>query len=61
MSNFTPVSGQSGVEPTSAPKTNKQEDSDVYSLKGTFASVLMLGGFIIVVWLAIFLLFLHRQ
>ncbi|MNW19103.1 hypothetical protein D3C71_2189450 [compost metagenome] len=31
------------------------------SLKGTFASVLLLGLFLVVSWVAIFILFLARQ
>ncbi|MCA0147870.1 cytochrome c oxidase subunit 2A [Rossellomorea sp. DA94] len=30
------------------------------SLKGTFTSVLFLGGFLILTWLGVFLLFLNR-
>nr|WP_270881608.1 cytochrome c oxidase subunit 2A [Paenibacillus aestuarii] len=30
-------------------------------LKGTFAAVLLLGGFLAVTWFAVFLLFLSRQ
>jgi|GEM_PF-3911335 len=31
------------------------------ALKGTFAAVLLLGGFLAMTWLAVFLLFLSRQ
>ena len=36
----------------------KVEDSS--SLKGTFASVLILGGFLVLTWLGVFLLFINR-
>lgn len=31
------------------------------SLKGTFASVLLLGLFLVISWVAVFILFLDRQ
>ncbi|TVY09521.1 cytochrome c oxidase subunit 2A [Paenibacillus cremeus] len=31
------------------------------ALKGTFASVLLLGAFVVVTWVAVFVLFLARQ
>ncbi|WP_201713268.1 cytochrome c oxidase subunit 2A [Rossellomorea arthrocnemi] len=33
---------------------------DFKSLKGTFTSVLFLGGFLVLTWLGVFLLFLNR-
>jgi len=40
---------------------NKQEHGQDEPLKGTFASVLMLGAFIAVSWIGVFLLFLYRS
>ncbi|WP_060647471.1 cytochrome c oxidase subunit 2A [Paenibacillus sp. Soil724D2] len=31
------------------------------ALKGTFASVMLLGAFLVITWVAVFLLFLYRQ
>ncbi|MCA1058387.1 cytochrome c oxidase subunit 2A [Rossellomorea aquimaris] len=36
----------------------KLKDSN--SLKGTFTSVLVLGGFLVLTWLGVFFLFLNR-
>ncbi|TMU86810.1 cytochrome c oxidase subunit 2A [Bacillus sp. BHET2] len=36
----------------------KVENSN--SLKGTFTSVLFLGGFLVLTWLGVFLLFMNR-
>jgi hypothetical protein len=41
---------------TTKPHTEKEE-----SLKGTFASVMLLGGFLAVTWLFVFILFLVRN
>ncbi|MET3292317.1 cytochrome c oxidase subunit 2A [Brevibacillus fluminis] len=41
-----------------APKRNENETD---SLKGTLVSVLLLGAFIVVTWLAVFYLFLERS
>ncbi|MFC5703895.1 cytochrome c oxidase subunit 2A [Cohnella faecalis] len=38
------------------PSENREEPS----LKGTFVSVLLLAGFIVVTWLAVFFLFVSR-
>lgn len=40
-------------------KLNEKENES--SLKGTLASVLLLGAFIVVTWLAVFYLFLERS
>jgi hypothetical protein len=40
---------------------NQQEHGQDEPLKGTFASVLMLGAFIAVSWIGVFLLFLNRS
>jgi hypothetical protein len=61
MADFTPAPGKSGVDPVKTTGAKTKHSDDEYSLKGTFASVLMLGGFIVVVWVAIFLLFLSRN
>lgn len=37
--------------------SNKKEPP----LKGTFASVLLLGGFILMTWLGVFILYLVRE
>jgi hypothetical protein len=42
------------------PDENKQVNTESDSLKGTFASVLMLGAFIVICWFAAFALFLNR-
>jgi len=43
-------------------KDNKQspKQQDEQSLKGTFVSVMLLGGFIALSWLGIFILFVSR-
>lgn len=32
-----------------------------HSLKGTFVSVMMLGGFLVLSWLSVFILFIFRN
>ncbi len=44
-------------EPTGKNKTQIKQDSD---LKGTLASVLLLGIFLIVIWVSIYFLFTGR-
>ncbi|MFH5181659.1 cytochrome c oxidase subunit 2A [Paenibacillus sp. TAB 01] len=39
----------------------KQEQKKEPALRGTFASVMLLGAFIVVTWAAVFVLFLVRQ
>lgn len=39
----------------------KQSDSQESSLKGTFVSVLIIGGFMLVSWFSVFVLFLERN
>ncbi|GIO12877.1 hypothetical protein J19TS2_24320 [Cohnella xylanilytica] len=34
---------------------------DQASLKGTFASVMLLGAFLIVAWVSVFVLYVHRN
>ncbi|GIP39082.1 hypothetical protein J31TS4_23620 [Paenibacillus sp. J31TS4] len=46
------------VPAKAASRTSGETES---SLKGTFAAVLLLGGFIILTWAGVFLLFLARQ
>ncbi|WP_044336413.1 hypothetical protein [Rossellomorea aquimaris] len=47
------------VKPELHQKTEvKVEEST--SLKGTFTSVLFLGGFLVLTWLGVFLLFINR-
>ena len=41
-------------------KEKKPHKETEQNLKGTFASVLLLGGFILVTWLFIFKIFLDR-
>jgi len=38
----------------------KEEEKEETSFKGTFASVMLLGGFLILSWLGVWLLFLSR-
>ncbi|NOU89730.1 cytochrome c oxidase subunit 2A [Paenibacillus sp. LMG 31460] len=40
-------------------RINKADQEPV--LKGTFASVMLLGAFLAITWVAVFLLFLYRQ
>ncbi|WP_306438795.1 cytochrome c oxidase subunit 2A [Longirhabdus pacifica] len=42
-------------------KDNKKTKHEEVNLKGTFASVMLLGGFLIITWLAVFILFLVRN
>ncbi|RAP76547.1 cytochrome c oxidase subunit 2A [Paenibacillus montanisoli] len=47
-----------------ANRTRQEARKDVgenEQLKGTFASVLLIGGFIVVLWIVIFALYLCRQ
>jgi hypothetical protein len=44
--------------PKSNPKVKQEEESE--SLKGTMASVMFLGLFIIVTWLGVYFLFVDR-
>lgn len=41
-------------------ETNRSERRGDQPLKGTFAAVLLLGGFIALTWLGVFMLFIHR-
>lgn len=43
------------IQSPNVPTTEEQ------NLKGTFTSVMLLGGFIIVTWVSVFLLFLSRS
>lgn len=49
---------QHGTKEPSAAKTEKQEE---LALKGTFVSVMLLGGFLALTWLAVFILFVSRS
>jgi hypothetical protein len=42
-------------------KQKKSKASKETSLKGTFASVMVLGAFLVVTWVTVFILFLARQ
>lgn len=44
---------------TAAAQTETRHEEP--ALKGTFVSVLLLGGFLAITWLAVFLLFMARQ
>ncbi|MEW9702193.1 cytochrome c oxidase subunit 2A [Paenibacillus sp. SI8] len=39
----------------------KQKDDKEPALKGTFAAVMLLGAFLVISWVAVFVLFLVRQ
>lgn len=41
-------------------KQNVQLEEE-HSLKGTFVSVMLLGGFLVLSWLSVFLLFVFRN
>jgi len=41
-------------------KTNPKKQQEEHELKGTFISVLFVGGFILASWIAVFLLFILR-
>ena len=41
--------------------TQKHDPKDDSSLKGTFVSVMLLGGFLIASWAAVFLLYIARS
>lgn len=45
------------AKPEKLPEQHEQEHGE---LKGTFVSVMLLGGFIIVTWLGVWILFLSR-
>lgn len=42
-------------------KEQTKEAGGEHSLRGTFASVMMLGGILIVTWVGVFLLYLARN
>lgn len=42
-------------------KTAAKEKHEEVNLKGTFVSVLILGGFLALTWLAVFILFIARN
>ncbi|MDI3328136.1 MAG: cytochrome c oxidase subunit 2A [Alicyclobacillaceae bacterium] len=46
---------------TTAPQTQQRHEEHTESLRGTLASVMILGTFIVVCWLGVFILFLTRQ
>ncbi|MGM8365384.1 cytochrome c oxidase subunit 2A [Virgibacillus sp. W0181] len=48
------------VEQTQKQQPMKDEDSKEHSFKGTFVSVMLLGGFLIVSWIGVWALFLSR-
>jgi hypothetical protein len=39
---------------------NQRQNREETSLKGTFASVMLVGAFIAVTWLGVYMLFLNR-
>lgn len=43
-----------------ARKRNDHQVQDGQSLKGTFLSVMLLGGFIVLTWLGVFILYINR-
>lgn len=47
-------------EQTEVIATHQEKHKEV-SLKGTFVSVLLLGGFLALTWLAVFILFIVRN
>lgn len=42
-------------------KRNNEHKEEQTSLKGTFVSVMLLGGFLVLTWLLVFLLFMARS
>ncbi len=56
MENLTPNMKRTDASIKSAHSTESEP-----SLKGTFASVMMVGAFLLVSWLGVFLLFLARS
>jgi len=53
-----------GKEPADRPQANRDSragEPDSVSLKGTFASVMLLGAFLIVAWVSVFVLYVHRN
>lgn len=53
------LSSRSQDQTAGMPK--EQEQKKEPALRGTFASVMLLGAFIVVTWAAVFVLFLVRQ
>ena len=55
--------GNAGEKNTFSPKERNPQPEEQHdsSLRGTFASVLLLGGFIALTWLGVFALFLARN
>lgn len=56
MANVTP-----NFKKTTVRKPVKQNVNPEPSLKGTFVSVMLLGGFLMLSWLFVFFLFLFRN
>jgi hypothetical protein len=50
------VKNEERVNRMSRDRSDKEKDS----LKGTFTSVMLLGGFIALSWLGVFILFINR-
>ncbi|UOF92081.1 cytochrome c oxidase subunit 2A [Fodinisporobacter ferrooxydans] len=60
MADLSPTPGKGSTLPN-APTTQEEHPHDKYSLKGTFACVLLLAALIVASWYAVFALFLSRQ
>ncbi|MFC3768496.1 cytochrome c oxidase subunit 2A [Paenibacillus sp. GCM10012303] len=54
------VQAPQSASQASQPQQDRHSKSEP-SLKGTFAAVMLLGGFIAVTWLAVFVLYLARN
>ncbi|SET31716.1 Cytochrome c oxidase subunit IIa family protein [Salinibacillus kushneri] len=55
------MSNQPSVKQSSAHGVNESKQTDEEpNLKGTFASVMILGAFIIVSWISVFILYMYR-
>jgi hypothetical protein len=57
MSDFRPSLGQQTKTPLETAKEMKKEPA----LKGTFAAVMLLGAFIAISWIGVFVLFVSRN
>jgi len=57
---FITLKGVRGMAKAELKTNNKTEIEDSSSLKGTLASVFLLGAFIVVTWVSVYYLFVDR-
>ncbi|CAM3702359.1 cytochrome c oxidase subunit 2A [Cohnella lubricantis] len=55
------LQGEDRKEKPGAVPASEQPSSGEPQLKGTFASVMLLGAFLLAAWVAVFILYLYRK